>query len=1248
MWLMVCFLNKGFGEKMIIKTAQAQINNEKFMNAVELDEDPEIIQYFKKTVANLKKEAKDSQGKRIAPKADGFLYFTCIMMHAAEAAILDDNGNIKKSASGEDLNASWDIRSDGAWVWKCNDPGVLPLKNANADIFPESELKKAYKKWVGKPLCLDHKSQSVDMVRGIIVDTVYDDKHKRIIALCALDKENHPDLARKVASGYAASVSMGTAVGKAICTEKGCHRIARVESDFCDHMRNKTCYGEINVDLSPIELSIVVNGADPRAKIRRIISSANSVAQYVDKQKLAEAGITEDDALAQAYTIKDELEKLIEQLEGTGDNSSLDIDPYAQRGTGPEPGTPSVEMSAAGNTPQAMDTARFAGEMADDLNKLKEKIGELNLVINKMAYVKEHNNNKEDTVMANQKNAYFQGGGGANEPTPGQVKYPKEDSDAIRDNQDKQMNGESPFPDVGKTDGLYGDDAAKKKELLRMAQESEKRSLRRQAAMEKARELIKQRREAYFQGGGGPNEPTPGKPKYPAEDYTKTRDKEDKQMVGASPFPGVGKTDGLYGDDEKTKKLLLRAKLKARFVKASNEDGSDNLGDSQWQVYAKGDDGKSRLVLSASVNELAGPDRASRLYSGIATQEYGLKMIDVIRSEGLDTARKLFKGAQPAPAAPAAPGGLPAAPVDAGGAGELPAGEVGLEPAGETGSPVDKIRDAVRELGNLHADLEKAIEALEEENNTELGGEAVPELPAEQVATASVSLGGVRKTLNAGMRKGMKQAQAEIEDMIDELKLIQRANSDKKSAGLVAELFKEANDDINKAKQGAYKMMASFVRYAKGVENMTKTAQIEPVKPGTLPITAPRPAVLPKEPLPPATPKGPGLPEWPEEPEIEPWKDVPNYQNADDGEAVQYGIFGEEPTDTGEEPTDTSREARQDPHAIKVNQNPFTKGKSRPAGSPPPAQSIPTDQRHGNLNPNKKEYVGEMSEIGNPADDVADATATKKPDGSVDVEGSPEELKKMLGVAASKGIKNMTRQERDALRVKLAQKGLQFSDMLQKAHPGGGFTTALDVKPEGDLAEVEDLPGVNKKMVDVALAPPRKVRQAAENIQRHVIAGTIDPKTDFPALIAEGLDPAAVSYWKKLWGEAHDPEASKWVSELVKDHQSKKASANEENLKVKVARAYELAYAMAERGLVQRDPRSLRQQADKILNCSDESFTYLQETVSKIPVKKASIPDVGVQESSVITATDYLNPPLRSEGEDLKAQFDLAFAGRKY
>jgi hypothetical protein len=41
----------------------------------------------------------------------------------------------------------------------------------------------AYKKWVGKPLCIDHKSSSVDHVRGFIVDTYYDAQRKRVVAL---------------------------------------------------------------------------------------------------------------------------------------------------------------------------------------------------------------------------------------------------------------------------------------------------------------------------------------------------------------------------------------------------------------------------------------------------------------------------------------------------------------------------------------------------------------------------------------------------------------------------------------------------------------------------------------------------------------------------------------------------------------------------------------------------------------------------------------------------------------------------------------------------------------------------------------------------------------------------------------------------------------------------------------------------------------------------------------------------------
>jgi hypothetical protein len=393
--------------------------------------------------------------KKIAPKASDFLYFTCVMMHAAEASLLDENGELKKLANGQPVNATWEPVGDG-FRWVCNDPSLRPYKNKNCfiagtpilmadgtskniedikigdevvthknrvrkvvntmctdhsgdvytfkpkflpkitatgehpflikdldygfvwrnadclnvgsllvshknndyfvqeietinitefegkvynfeveedhsyvagglvvhncDIFPSSELKIAHKKWIGKPLCLDHKSSSVDMVRGVIVDTFYDEKKMRVVALCALDKVNYPDLARKVATGYACDVSMGTAVGKAVCTE--CFRVARVASDFCDHMKTRNLYGEVNFELSPIELSIVVTGADPNAKIKQIVAhdlsetsaALKAIEDYVNN-KLSLASSDEADGGKDALEeIKKQVENIAERL----------------------------------------------------------------------------------------------------------------------------------------------------------------------------------------------------------------------------------------------------------------------------------------------------------------------------------------------------------------------------------------------------------------------------------------------------------------------------------------------------------------------------------------------------------------------------------------------------------------------------------------------------------------------------------------------------------------------------------------------------------------------------------------------------------------------------------------------------------------------------------------------------------------------------------------------------------------------
>jgi hypothetical protein len=182
--------------------------------------DTEINERFRKFAAQL---------KRIAPKAEDFLYFSAVMMTAAEAAALNPDGTPKLTKEGSPVEVKWEISPSGSWKWVTNDPSIQAYKNHNGDIFAESELLKAYKKWVGKPLCVDHKSDQVDAIRGIILDTYYDRLNKRVIALCALDKVSYPELARGVASGYKTCVSMGTRVGKAICYD--CGQVATAERE---------------------------------------------------------------------------------------------------------------------------------------------------------------------------------------------------------------------------------------------------------------------------------------------------------------------------------------------------------------------------------------------------------------------------------------------------------------------------------------------------------------------------------------------------------------------------------------------------------------------------------------------------------------------------------------------------------------------------------------------------------------------------------------------------------------------------------------------------------------------------------------------------------------------------------------------------------------------------------------------------------------------------------------------------------
>jgi hypothetical protein len=583
----------------------------------------DVLDNFKKIAGSLKK---------IAPKAEDFLYFSAVMMHAAEASALNDDGTIKLNASGEEVKVGWDKRG-GTWRWTSNDSSVKPYRNSNGDIFPEEELVKAYKKWVHKPLCIDHKSSSVDHVRGFIVDTYYDRNLKRVIALCALDKHNYPDLARKVATGYSSCVSMGTAVGRAICSD--CATVARTENDFCDHMRRKSCYGEINIDLNPLELSIVVNGADPRASIKHIIAAANTLNTYVENKnkelaKLADqhyaASITFGDAVTDGNKTNQfnidtndfaEFEKQLaeamtklKEIQTSATNSEKDTNDLVSNQSSSAMDETLLPNTDSGLAPPharyAADTSSIK-ELHEVTAAIESKLNQMKKSLNKLASLK---NTQEETMSANRMNkeAYYQG---TEEPTPGQAKYPKDPmNDKLRTDGDKHMEGQSPFPDTGPVDGMHpgvesaGMGELERKKMLARA-EAEERAMRRTAIVNSAKQALEDKK-AYFLNGEGPNNPntpTPGKTKYPV-DKTQydLREDSDKHMVGQKPFPGVGSVDGMHpspesadiSDEKKRKEMLSRATLKATFIKAANQDGTTNPGRSSWNVFL-GDKKEDRL-----------------------------------------------------------------------------------------------------------------------------------------------------------------------------------------------------------------------------------------------------------------------------------------------------------------------------------------------------------------------------------------------------------------------------------------------------------------------------------------------------------------------------------------------------------------------------------------------------------------------------------------------------------------------------
>jgi len=757
-----------FGENL-------QIGKDNFISPESIKADKEIHDRFLKFAKDVKK---------IAPKADDFLYFTAVMMHAAERSAYDENGNIRKDSNGNEVKFSWDIDpKTGSWRWNCSDPTILPYKNNNGDIFPEQELKVAYKKWIGKPLCKDHQSSSVDGMRGLIIDTYWDDKNKRIIALCALDKVSYPELARHVKTGVAGDVSMGTGVEKSICSE--CGNVATTEAEYCNHVRNKTAYGEINVGLNPIELSIVMNGADRKAKVLEVLAAAQRIEERVSEQELA----------GNMSEILDQYKKLafrVEELER--------------------------EISNAGND-NNFALKRTASSINDEdesyLSLIKHKLSNLENLLTSI-YKDAKKLSTEDLMGNNIKQGYWQG---TEEPKPGQRQYEAEEADSIRNTQDSHMKGN--LTDLSPAAGteIPKQDLELKKRVSRASVE-ERRAIR-AAALERAQTSLKK---AYQQG-------TEETKKYPVDPLAEKARKEDSHLKDPN-------TTGEYPEDVKVKKEQCRAaSLKARLITAAN--ASDNT----WEVCDKE---SGNVIFSASFGELAGKKVA--MYKPLYKEDFAQHLMRTIKSVGLDKANELFKGAQaaPAPAAPAAPAPAPveAEPAPAPELEEPPPGDVEAEgkPEGDVDAALNATVKALEGLSdvieNVLPSMQDAVGAMEGEEEG-LGGAELeePEVAVEEALTeltepagepTVASLNKVRIVLNAGLKKAFADSIKTLETCKEEVSLLKDAAKNKSvNPDVIEKLAADADKDAKKAIKDAEVLRLAFVKYAKSVYAIEKRAALE-------------------------------------------------------------------------------------------------------------------------------------------------------------------------------------------------------------------------------------------------------------------------------------------------------------------------------------------------------------------------------------------------------------------------------------
>lgn len=700
----------------------------------------------------------------------------------------------------------------------------------NCDIFPEIELKKAASKWIGMPLCKDHESSSVDGIRGIILDTYYDDKMKQVIGLCALDRVNYADLARKVETGIVRYGSMGTAVETSVCSD--CQNFAKTANEYCAHVKGRTAWGEINVGLKPIEYSLVVQPAEPGAILLRCIASLQDYkkefinygvdnfdemigklsldqAQHLntivktacgedgcspsERRKIITSFIKNNslgDFAASSNSISDNQHGTSADatvVRSTGEGIGYNTDGVkdftgtpGDKGTGiaasvglknsSEGGSPMISGGPVGNaTPDIADIQSSSDpqKFASQNNVGHKKAKSLISTI--MEDIMTESQLKKRAELR-RKLAYHQGGSAGVEPTGYKSK-------PFSYNEDKHMKQTK---SMGNKQGVFPGDESTKQKLSRA--DLEERQMR---------------RVAYYQGGSEKGvEPTG----YKSKPFSYN---EDKHMKQTKPMGGK---ETMFPGDEKVKQNQKRAAyagpaLSTKLSWPVSPAGGIVKSAALFEVYAG-----NKKVIAATGHEIFG-NEVSDNWNWFTSKEYGQEVCKQIRASGLNHVTMLLKGAQvadptAAAAPPAAPPAMPPMP-DTGGMPDEGGGAAGMgeeESDEEKKSPKEQVEEC---LVVVEGEIDKARKALQ----NLAGGEDV-NVNVNVGKEGEEEVGDLK--LARSVASQIKTAIAEMNESADEL-------------AMIAETYSGANRLSSQNRRELDKIASESLRESSGLLGQSRT-----------------------------------------------------------------------------------------------------------------------------------------------------------------------------------------------------------------------------------------------------------------------------------------------------------------------------------------------------------------------------------------------------------------------------------------